>query len=367
MRAVVNAKEFSGALDKVSRAVQKSKFLPVLEEVLVCFTNGRCVLTGTNLETWLTTEIPAQGDDFAFVFHRTASVVRACRHFDGELAIELTETGEGLKRQLRLCMSCGDRVGEFHTFYPVEYPEMPETEPEYSFQANAFLLMERINRIKYATLKSASNTNVCSTSIQFKGSRIYCLDGLRAAWSTDEALSVPKPFLVPVTSMEYLKIFGKQDVSMRLDRRYVDITDNTTHLIFRQAEAVPFDLDSAIPPEFCEEVCCCPDEFLAELTYLKELIPAGQKPYACFCGGRLLAQADECRYQTRGQLEGKSRMEIGFNLHHMADALRQFKGEPRVRMKFRTPASPILLEADGRSDCALVLPVRLKTPMAAAA
>lgn len=59
--------------------------------------------------------------------------------------------------------------------------------------------------------------------------------------------------------------------------------------------------------------------------------------------------------------------EIGFNLHHMADALRQFKGEPRVRMKFRTPASPILLEADGRSDCALVLPVRLKTPMAAAA
>ena len=60
-------------------------------------------------------------------------------------------------------------------------------------------------------------------------------------------------------------------------------------------------------------------------------------------------------------------MEIGFNLHHMADALRQFKGEPRVRMKFRTPASPILLEADGRSDCALVLPVRLKTPMAAAA
>lgn len=367
MRAVVDAKEFSGALDKVSKVSRKSKYIPVLEEVLVRFTNGRCVLVGTGLETWLTAEIPAQGDDFAFICHRTASVVKACRRFDGELTMELTETGEGRKRQLKLCMSCGDRSGEFHAFFPEEYPEMPKLEPECSFQVNASRLMERIGQIKYATLKSASNTNVCSTSIQFKGNKIYCLDGLRAAWSTDEALSVPKPFLVPVTSLEYLKIFGKQDVSMRLGRRYVDITDNTTHLIFRQVEAVPFDLDSAIPLEFYEEVCCCPDEFLAELTYLKDLIPAGRQPYVRFCGGRLLAQADECRYQTRVRLEGKSEIEIGFNLHHMADALRQFKGEPRVRVKFRTPVSPILLEADGRSDCALVLPVRLKAPMAAAA
>lgn len=367
MRAVVDAKEFSKALDKVSKAARKSKYIPVLEEVLVQFRNGRCVLTGTDLETWLTAEIPARGDDFAFIFYRTASAVKACRRFDGKLIMELTGISEGRNRQLKLNMSCGNRVGEFHAFFPEEYPEIPTLEPEYSFQVNASHMMVRINQIKYATLKPSTDASACSTSIQFKGSKIYCLDGLRAAWSTDEALSVPKPFLVPVTPMEYLKIFGKQDVSMRLDRRYVDITDNTTHLIFRQVEAVPFDLDSAIPPEFYEEVCCCPDEFLAELTYLKDLIPAGQKPYACFCGGRLLAQADECRYQTRVRLEGKSEIEIGFNLHHMADALRQFKGEPRVRMKFRTPVSPILLEADGRSDCALVLPVRLKAPMAAAA
>ena len=77
--------------------------------------------------------------------------------------------------------------------------------------------------------------------------------------------------------------------------------------------------------------------------------------------------ANECRYQTSIRLEGSSKIEIGFSLNLMADALRQFKGVPRVRMKLRTPVSPILLEADGRSDCALVLPVRLKAPMAAAA
>ena len=183
MRAVVNAKEFSKALEKVSKALGKSKYIPALKEAMVRFSGGRCVLTGTDMNTWLTVEIPAQGDDFAFVFYRTANIAKACRRFDEELTLELTETGEGRKRQLRLCMSCGNRVGEFHALFPEEYPTMPELEPEHSFSANASSLMERINRIKYATLKPSEDTRACCTSIQFSGSRIYCLDGLRAAWS----------------------------------------------------------------------------------------------------------------------------------------------------------------------------------------
>lgn len=359
MRAVVDAKEFSKALDKVSKAVRKSKYIPVLEEVLVQFRNGRCVLTGTDLETWLTAEIPARGDDFAFIFYRTASAVKACRRFDGKLIMELTGISEGRNRQLKLNMSCGNREGEFHAFFREEYPELPQLEVEHSFQVNASHMMVRINQIKYATLKPSTDASACSTSIQFKDSKIYCLDGLRAAWSTDEALSVPKPFLAPAASLEYLRVFGKQDVSVRFDRRYVDITDETTHLIFHQVEAVPFDLDSAIPKDFREEVCFCPDEFLSELAYLKDLMPVGQKLYFRFGNGRLASYVDGCRYQTKIWLDGESRIEIGFNLQHMADALRQFKGETRVRMKLIAPSSPVLLEAEGRSDCAMVLPARL--------
>lgn len=365
MRAVVDAKEFSQALDKVSGVLRKSKFDHILEEAVICFSDGRCTLTGTDFETWLTTEIPARGDDFAFVFHRTASAAKVCRRFDGELVLELTETGEGRGRQRKLCMSCGSRDSEFHTIPSEDYPEMPELEPEYSFQVNASRMMERINQIKYATLKPSTNTDAHCTSIQFSGSKIYCLDGLRAAWSTDETMSVPKPFLVSAAPLEHLKLFSGQEVSFHLCKRYADITDGTLHLITRLVEAVPFNLDSAIPKQFHEEVDLCPDEFLAELAYLKELLPAGQKPYVRFCGGRLLTQANGCRYQTRVRLDGRSEIEIGFNLHHMADALRQFKGEPRVRMKLTSPVSPILLEAEGRSDCAMVLPVRLKASIAA--
>ena len=360
MRATVDAKEFSNALDKVGRVLGKSKSIPALEEAMVSFSGRRCVLTGGDLSTWLTAEIPAQGDDFAFVFHRTANVVKACRRLDGELTLELTETGEGRERQLRLCMSCGDRAGEFYAFFPEDYPETPELEPEQSFSANAASLLERISRIKYATLKPSSATRACSTSIQFSGSRIYCLDGHRAAWSTNDALSVLKPFMVTAAPLEHLKLFGKKDVSVNLCKRYIDVTDGSLHLITRLEEEAVFDLDSAVPEDFQEEVYVSPDEFLTELAYLKDLMPSGQKPYIRFCGGSLLAQADGCRYQTHIRLDGKSEMEIGLNLNHMVDALRQFKGESRVRMKLRSPVSPILLEAEGCRDCALVLPVRQK-------
>ena len=102
---------------------------------MIRFTGGRCVLTGTDFDTWLTAEIPAYGDDFAFVFHRTANVAKACRRFDGELTMELTESGEGRSRQLKLCMSCGNRAREFHAFFPEDYPEMPEMEAAISAMA----------------------------------------------------------------------------------------------------------------------------------------------------------------------------------------------------------------------------------------
>lgn len=76
-------------------------------------------------------------------------------------------------------------------------------------------------------------------------------------------------------------------------------------------------------------------------------------------------QVDGCSYQTKIQMDGHSGVPIGFNLRYLTDALQQFKGESCVRMKLNTPISPIVLEAEGRSDCAMVLPVRMKNDMAA--
>ena len=59
-KATIDAKAFSEGLDQVSKALQKSSY-PALSEVSVRITDGACTLTATDLDTWLTKRIPAQG------------------------------------------------------------------------------------------------------------------------------------------------------------------------------------------------------------------------------------------------------------------------------------------------------------------
>ena len=90
-KATIDAKAFSEGLDQVSKALQKSMY-SALSEVSVRVEDGVCILTATDLDTWLIKRLPAQGDDLAFVFTSTRDVAKACRMFDGVLELGLEET-----------------------------------------------------------------------------------------------------------------------------------------------------------------------------------------------------------------------------------------------------------------------------------
>ena len=121
MKAKVDAKAFIQALERVSGLIRKSA-IPVLEGVLVRFEQDRCTLTSTNLNTYLSAELPAQGDEFAFLLGRPRETARAFRQFDGELALEQTETGEGDRRRIKLVLCCGSRSASCIRFCPRTFP-----------------------------------------------------------------------------------------------------------------------------------------------------------------------------------------------------------------------------------------------------
>lgn len=64
-------------------------------------------------------------------------------------------------------------------------------------------------------------------------------------------------------------------------------------------------------------------------------------------------------------MSGRGDMVVGFDLRYMLDALKQFRKEPEVRIKLSGIYTPIVIEAEGRSDFALLLPVRLREERAA--
>lgn len=367
MRSKVDAKAFVQALDKVSNLIRKS-YIPILNGVLVQFGPDRCTLTSTNLESWLSVRLPAQGDSFACLLGRPRETARAFRQFDGELALEETETGEGVKRRLKLALSCGPRSAELPAFLPEDFPEQQAWEPRHSFSANAAHLYERVERVKYATgVPSKSEARACMVSVQFDGNRVYAVDGYRLAWDTDPGLSVPVPFMAAPDALEHLKLFGDQTVDLRLGERFAEVTDGAMSLQFRLPEGSLLKLDNAIPERFQAEFQLSPQEFLAELIYLKRALP-GKGPYKVrFSGGSLFAENLGERFATKISVSGCERVEFGFNLDYMADALGQFKQAPFVKMKVSSGSvGPIVIETEGRSDYALVLPVRLRETVKAA-
>lgn len=357
-RATVDVNAFSEALRKVHVVLKKSSF-PVFEGVHIRFSGGRCILTTTDMNTWMTTEIPAMGGNFSFVLPRSRDVERACRHSDGMLTLELTENNGSKNKDRFIRLTCGPRNGEFDIFPAGDYPETPQVDGEVLFHANSARLLERIRRVSYAALKPDPSVNERAICVDFSGSRVCALDGFRAAWD-DGGPDIPIPFMVHAEPLHYLKAFGNREVEFRRAKLWLSVTDGTTTILFRTVECDPFHLDSAIPKSYLEEFSVSPKELLTELEYLKAVTPASNKLYVYLRGNELFTLSKGRRYSTALEINRVDAKTRGFNLNYLTDAARQFKKETRVTVKISGIYSPLVMEAEARGDRALVLPIRVK-------
>lgn len=361
---VVNASAFYTAMGKVSRVLKRMP-ISVLGEICVSVKDGICTLTATDLETWLTARLLVQGDDVDFVFNRTKDVMKALAHMNGELVMELSEQLEKSKESQKLRLYCGQRSAEYEVNSIQDYPEMVKVEDDKVFRVNAAQMLVRIERVRYATTKPTTNTKPFNTCVQFKGQRVFSLDGYRMACDTQEDVTFPVPFLCHGSSLAYLKVFGKNDVTVQVGTRWVLFTDGEASLCVRRQGVDTFDVDAAIPKQYQEVVTVRTAEFIKELNYLKECASGFTKAYVRFVGEQLTMAVPGGRFRTTIQVSGRGSLSLGFDLRYMLDALKQFKDEPEVTVKLSGVFSPIVIEAKGRGDFALVLPVRIKEEMAA--
>ena len=363
-RAVVDAKEFSHAMSKISKILKKCA-IPILEEACLRIQNGRCTLTATDLETWLTAELPASGDDMFFVFRKTKDILRACSHFAGELTMEFSETQSGSKKAGRVLLRCERRGAEFEVYDGADYPNMPQAPEGDAFSVSSARLSACVERVRYAAEKPSVSARPAAICVQFCGNRVYALDGTRLACDTLEGVSFPKPFLVRADVLAHLSAFGKEDMTVRIGSSHVLFASGNLRMLARLQGVDPYNVDAVIPKGYRESVTVKTADFVRELNYLKECSALTAKPYVRFAGERLSIAASSGAFETGIEVRGRGDMVLGFDLYHMLDALKQFKGEAEVCIHLSSPHAPIVIDAAGRSDFALVVPVRLKEKMAA--
>ena len=352
-KAIVSAAEFAAAIKKVSSVLKKST-IPVLEQVCVEFEGNVCRLKATDLSTYMTAEIPAYGDSFSFVFTNTANIVRACAHYAGDLTMEVWETGKGTN----FSMADSDKSGKFPIYDATLYPEFPAVEPTEHYTARADALYERVKRVRYAS-RSGESKHAFS-GVRFEGNHVWCIDGVRLAFSDDETLNVAPRFIVPVKTLEHLKTFGDGSVEIAVEKKYVMFSGGGLTLTCRQLTADDtMRIDEVFPKVARESYFIDRVKYLDALKYLGEFTRGLGKASVRFDRGKLFLynQNTGCGYSAKVGIDGDCEIPYSFELKYMKEALEQFAGEKHLRIDVSGETSPLVLSADG-SMKALILPMR---------
>ncbi len=358
MKNSVDAAAFYKAMTALLDIPAKSS-IRTLREIKVAFDANQCVLSATDLNTWMSVTLPASGDSFDFVFRNSASIQKVCRHFDGALELELQQRGD----ESFLTMRSGSKGGEFPAYDTKDCPVWPKLEVKQTYTANAAKILACVKQVKYAV--DLRNTRPEYQGVLFQNKHIWAVEGHRAACCDDGGLDVETPFLVGVPALEQLKAFGDADMQISVADNWVLFQNEHVRLLAKRIQNVtPITYESVVPQKWNEEFCFHRKDFVQALKYLLACIGKADKPYVRFHNGTLSLRVNGCLYKAAASISAESSIVFGFDARYMLDALTQFEKQDLVTMRLTSPLGAILLVAGNSS--AIVLPVRLKEEQKAA-
>lgn len=358
MRTVVDAKAFHEALKKASAATAKTKHNAPSEQVCVNISDGICRVTGTDCSTWVSAELPAQGEGFSFVFQNTGKILRVCKHFSGNLTLELTTTAHRYGRNvLELSLSCGERSAMFSVCEDQGVHELPlMDESVQTYQINAHALLERVQHIRYAA--GRSNDRPYLNGIRFQDKRIWSIDGYRMAVNEDEHLTVRQPFILPMPALLRLKECGQADVELSVGENYARFSGEGILLYCRVLTAKDsLTPESVIPKNLPNCYRINRNQYLDELKYLTECVSKPSNTPVLYDAGRLIAFDNGAMIRTAVDVIGNGSDQHALNMRFILEALGQFAGSEYVTLHSGGRYSPVVITAEG-AGTAFIMPVR---------
>ena len=352
MKNTVDAAAFYKAMTALLDIPAKSS-ISVLREIKVAFTGDQCVLSATDLNTWMSVTLPASGDSFDFVFQNSANIQKVCRHYDGALELELQQRGD----ESFLTMRSGSKGGEFPVYDTKDCPVWPKLEVKQTYAANAANILACVKQVKYAV--GSRNVRPEYHGVLFQNKHIWALEGHRAACCDGGGLDVEKPFTVGVPALDQLKAFGDADMQISVADNWVLFQNEHVRLLAKRIlNVTPMTYESVVPQKWNEEFCFHRKDFVQALKYLLACVGKADKPYVRFENGLLNLRAKDCLYKAAVSISAESSIIFGFDARFMLDALTQFEKQELVTMRLTSPLGAISLIAGNSS--AIVLPVRLK-------
>ena len=367
MRFTCEKSVLVSGLNIASRTVAQKSSLSVIEGIL-CRTGIGLSLTGYNMETAITYEIPAEVTE-------PGECILPAKLF-GDIVRRLPEgpvtvmVDESFKVSIRAGFASFTITAESSD----DYPELPDVGEGRGIQIPQNILKSLISGTIFAV--SENQSRPIHTGVRFEvedhSISAIAVDGFRLArrtWHPEVSTGRSLAFVVPAAALkEVEKILtdSEEMATFTLGTRHIMFRIGTATLICRLLEGDFLDWKKVVPTN-------CPVKLVAHVSDLSSSIERVglivsekfKSPVRCVFSNQVLllrtnttigAAEDQCAIAGDGK-----ELEIGFNVRYLADALKAVPSE-EVTLELTNGLSPIVLTpVDNKLDFAyMVLPVRLK-------
>lgn len=329
MKFIVSTSDLLRQLDLVDGVVVSKPMIPILENFLFDIQSNTLRIVTTDLETFMTTDMPVEADDSVSIAIPTKVSLSTLKNLPQQ---PITFSIEKDKNEVEINSGSGryKLTGQSGS----DFPKVPEVVADHSITMSASVLLEAINKTLFATGSDELRLNLTGLFVQlFEGEiNFVATDANRLVCykRADVKPGVEHSFILPKKAVNLLKnSLPSDDTPVRIDfnKAYAFFSFGHVNLICRLIDERYPDYNAVIPKENPNKLIVNKAAFVGALT--RTGLYANKTTHQVrlkIAGSELNLFAEDFDVQNEAQerltcsYEGKD-IEIGFNARFLLDMM----------------------------------------------
>ena len=365
MKFIVNKRELSEAISKLSRAVANKSSVPVLEGILFSAEEGKLTMAAYNYEIGMRKEIDInciEPGDIVLTAKLLGDIIK--RMPEESITISVNEK---LVCHIESGSSHFDIVG----IEAADFPEIPTTAGGKYMTMNGAMLKSMVRGTIFAV--EEENSMPMYTGIYFEVESDYiklvALDGLRIAIRKETAKNENTMNFV-ATGKSLNEVFRmiedeSENIAIQVTNNHVSFRIGDYYMVSRLIEGTYLDYQSVIKKEEQTKLKVNVGDIVDTIERISLIINNPKNtPVRCTvtdeemaftCATTMGRASDICPAEKTGD-----KIEFGFNSKFMLDALKATETD-EINMTFNGDLSPIKISPIGGDDFTyIVMPMRIR-------
>ncbi|TPR19638.1 DNA polymerase III subunit beta [Apilactobacillus timberlakei] len=376
MKFSIKRSSFIQGINTVSRAISSKTTIPILTGLKLTVTDNEIILTGSDADVSIETQIQANDEENELEISETGSIVLPARFFSGIVKkLPNDKMTLSISNGFQTEITSGSSSFTINGLDANDYPHLPEIDNENEISLSGDVFKEIINQTVIAVSKQESRPILTGVHFVLKDQMLFAVatDSHRLS---QRKVALPDnngeyDVIIPGSSLSELSKMisdDNEDVKMKISENQVLFTIGNTYFYSRLLEGAYPDTSRLIPKESETNVQFDARELLGSIerasllshesrnNVVKLTINANDKKVTISGNSPDVGNVEE-ELDTK-EVSGED-LEISFNPDYMKDALRAF-GQTMINVSFTSPLRPFTLvpSEDKENFVELITPVR---------